>query len=70
MRRDIAMPGHATPGRLLPVVAPGGAGADLARAPPVQKLIGEKKDQAVWLKKADPAKREGERYQVYEQRLA
>jgi uncharacterized protein (DUF362 family) len=45
-------------------------GADPSQAAPVQKLSGEKKDQAVWLKKVDPEEREGEQYRVYEQLLA
>jgi uncharacterized protein (DUF362 family) len=45
-------------------------GADPSQAGPVQKVGGEKKDQAVWLKLADPAEREGEQYRVYEQLLA
>jgi hypothetical protein len=46
------------------------SGADPSQAGPVQKLSGEKKEQAVWLKLVDPAEREGEQYQVYEQLLA
>ena len=45
-------------------------GADPEAAGPVQKLSGQKPDQAVWLKRVDPAEREGEQYQVYEQLLA
>jgi uncharacterized protein (DUF362 family) len=45
-------------------------GADPSQAAPVQNLSGEKKEQAVWLKKVDPEEREGEQYRVYEQLLA
>lgn len=46
------------------------SGADPSQAGPVQQLSGAKPDQAVWLKRVDPAEREGERYRVYEQLLA
>ena len=36
----------------------------------VQNVAAGKKDQAVWLKLADPAEREGERMAVYEKILA
>jgi len=45
-------------------------GPDPSETGPVQKLSGEKPDQAVWLKRVDPAEREGEQYRVYEQLLA
>jgi uncharacterized protein (DUF362 family) len=44
-------------------------GEDPSQAKSVNRLSGEKKDQAVWLKRVDPEEREGERYGVYERLL-
>jgi uncharacterized protein (DUF362 family) len=44
-------------------------GPDPSEAAPVQKLSGERQDQAVWLKLVDPSEREGEHYRVYQQLL-
>ena len=45
------------------------SGPDPGQAGAVQEVAAGKKDQAVWLKLADPAEREGERMEVYEKIL-
>jgi hypothetical protein len=46
------------------------SGTDPQQAGAVQEVAARKKDQAVWLKLADPDEREGEHMEVYENILA
>lgn len=46
------------------------SGAEPQQAGAVQEIAARKKDQAVWLKLADPEEREGEHMEVYEKILA